>query len=488
MGRIALRELPVLTAWERFLPPPPAAAERESAYRAWLQATPVQRREQRVYCQVTRRQLSPSRCFQLQYQPGCFGCGAATHCCHICLARPVAVPELELCAECLGPLLALELRRGALVLEPDLKVRCPREKRQIRVRDCRRLQAQNRTLCAGCPQSSRYCEQDGCNLPVCYPDDGYCRKHAIAAYGKTALQEVASAAGQFGYLDGVLARLDAGQSARLLSVLGRWERTLAEPTRPARSAAVDADLVARAAAVMVADYQRAGREHTGQIWLSRQLGISQDAAGKLHQPLEQLGVLGPKQPGKRPRKLLVSSPEQLQRVLAANGHVQPVLAPAVKATVVVPPPQLREAVVAIRRSGSCSQLTIREHLGVSDLNVVRAILAELEALGIVGPDRGQPRGRKLLKTHEEMGELLRTGFPSAAPPTPPSPFEQMERAAAQPLSQPNASGIADRLKALADAAQAQDYRALAQLLRTAAAYLAAYERIAQIVSAPPAPS
>ncbi|MDO8560146.1 MAG: hypothetical protein Q7S23_03915 [bacterium] len=487
MARTALRELPVLTAWERFLPPPPLPAERESAYGAWLQATPVQQREQRVYCQVARRQLPPSRCFQLQYQPSCFGCGAATHCCHICLCRPVAVPELELCAECLGPLLALELRRGRVPLEPDHKVRCPREKRQIRVVDCRRLQAKDHAPCAGCPQPSRYCEQDGCELPVCYPDDGYCRMHAVAAYGKVALQEVARAAMHSSYLNDVVAHLDAGQSARLLSVLGRWERILAEPVPSAQSAAVAGDPVSRGATAMVTDFQRGGREHTGQIWLGRELGISQDKAGTLHQPLEKLGVLGPKQPGKRPRKLLVHTLAELQRLLAPPDREKPVPISTPNAPVATSQ-QLREAVAAIRRTGRCSQLTLKEHLRINDIRMVRAILTRLEELGVLGPDRGQPRGRQILKSPSDLSALLRTDFPAVVSAPPTSPFEQMERTAAQPLPPAVVSGIAERLETCAKVAQAHDYRALAQLLRAAAAYLAAYERIVQIVGTPPAPS
>lgn len=134
------------------------------------------------FCAVARAKVPAARCLQLQFSPTCFGCSAASHLCHACRVRPLAFPELELCQTCLLRALAWEIERGVVSVERNDCASCQRVNRIILVGDCRELQGKGTADCRGCGQASRWCER--CRrLPVCYPEDGWCRSCAVEHYG-----------------------------------------------------------------------------------------------------------------------------------------------------------------------------------------------------------------------------------------------------------------------------------------------------------------
>ncbi|MDD5109770.1 MAG: hypothetical protein PHI63_00965 [Patescibacteria group bacterium] len=301
----------IATRWDE-LSPPPGPKRRTELLAAQQRALGTEVPEN-VYCKMHGEEISVRRCLASQFDPKCLGCSAVSHLCHRCWLQPIAMAELELCAECLEFFLAEEKSRGQPQLDDERIVWCLVEKRKVKVFGCRRRQLRSAKSCFGCGQPARVC---GCKeFPVCYPQDGYCRRCAVKTYGGDEYAPLiarAHAPGRYRELCGL-------HRARVSS---RANPSLTNPLPvPAADAAADGRLTGidalawEAAMRMVMDFQEHGKANTGQIWLAKQGRIPIAEAHALQLRLEKLGVLGPSSGTTQPRRLLVRSLEELERVV-----------------------------------------------------------------------------------------------------------------------------------------------------------------------------
>lgn len=483
MGRkkVSQKKFPALwpmvpTLWHELLPPPPGG-EKLAALRPRQQAkvAVLVPAGETVFCKLAGNPVGGLSCLNRQ-QPACFGCAAKSHLCHACHLEPLALAEIELCAGCLELALAAEWERGDLGLEASRPVHCQRAKRQIVVRECQQMQQADAAPCAGCGQPSRWCED--CHLrPVRYAEDGRCLSCMVRKYGAPEHQALLASAAQRGRLDELIAARNSHPPAAPADTLPYTAEPPGPPRRgaPASATPVPDALVWEATVRIVEHCSRHQLKTIGRPWLCRTLTLSPREAQALWQRLRELPVLS----RTNPPQLRLTTRGELERVLRPLLRLD-AAAPAADPLNASRPPldeRCAQAIAVIRDSGKCGRIWLGRKLGLPEPTVI-TLQRQLEQLGVLGPDRGRPLGRQILKSPTELTAMLMPVPPAPAaaadvlPSTPPAPPELAKLVNAYLATVPVASltvgQLSHHLREVAGIFERHGSPALAQLLSRAA--------------------
>jgi hypothetical protein len=135
------------------------------------------RREDRPYCLIGQREISPFQCVANQNSRDCFGCAAATRFCAECGFDSIAFPGSELCDLCLTKALQdpdLDAIQDSWVVH----VKCPIMAKSITAATCKRMQGD---ACGSCNAITRICQE--CKVRrVRYPASGLCLRCNVNAW------------------------------------------------------------------------------------------------------------------------------------------------------------------------------------------------------------------------------------------------------------------------------------------------------------------
>lgn len=85
-----------------------------------------------AYCQILKKNITAEKCAEIQGQDNCFGCAAPSRLCVSCKQRPIKVPAVGLCSQCLALQLAQEIKEGRPALNSLLCEKC--KERPVRFR------------------------------------------------------------------------------------------------------------------------------------------------------------------------------------------------------------------------------------------------------------------------------------------------------------------------------------------------------------------
>ena len=146
---------------------------------------------ERVFCQITSRDISTKTCVDLQHShdaEACFGCGACSRLCDVCRHYKPVNPEIGLCCSCLGKQLEVECEFSRKKFEKSCSgtVLCQIIDKHISGEVC--LATQGDARCSQCPSRFRLCEECS-NHQVYYPQYGLCLTCALGKYGKVWLNK-----------------------------------------------------------------------------------------------------------------------------------------------------------------------------------------------------------------------------------------------------------------------------------------------------------
>jgi hypothetical protein len=137
--------------------------------------------DENPFCQLVGRPINTNQCFEMQGQPGCFGCAANTRLCEDCTIMRVDVPAVGLCSPCIVKQLAIEDKTGKPVFKSEELVPCQIVRRSISTEMC--LATQGQEECSKCPAASRLCEK--CKTHSCrFPQYGLCLKCSVEEFGE----------------------------------------------------------------------------------------------------------------------------------------------------------------------------------------------------------------------------------------------------------------------------------------------------------------